>query len=218
MKQKLPGFLAGVLVTTLVGTLTVTALAASGKLTIDVYPINIQVNGTTFQPTDVNGNTVPVFTYNGTTYAPLRALANACGLGVGYDAEKNMATVDEKTAEDEKIPAATDDDITYQTFKDAWSISRTKITADNEILYDAIYSGSLNKSQFIDWWTSISADAKQEYAKQLAQEYQLKNKTYIAALYFKFSSTELGYAFCYENNRALASFTVNPFEIHDNVQ
>lgn len=33
------------------------------------------------------------FTYNGTTYAPLRALAEAYGLEVGYDAEKKMATV-----------------------------------------------------------------------------------------------------------------------------
>lgn len=69
------------------------AAGAVGGMTIQVDPINIQVNGQTFQPKDVNGNDVPVFAYNGTTYAPLRALAEAYGLTVGYDAEKNMATV-----------------------------------------------------------------------------------------------------------------------------
>ena len=34
-----------------------------------------------------------VFVYDGTAYAPVRALAEAYGLQVGYDSEKNLATV-----------------------------------------------------------------------------------------------------------------------------
>jgi len=60
---------------------------------IQVDPIRIQVNGQIFQPKDVNGNHVRIFAYQGTTYAPLRALAEAYGLEVGYDADANMATV-----------------------------------------------------------------------------------------------------------------------------
>ena len=41
--------------------------------------------GEVLQPTDASGNPMEVFTYNGTTYAPLRALAEAYGLEVGYD-------------------------------------------------------------------------------------------------------------------------------------
>jgi len=67
--------------------------AASGqKITVD--PIKVMVGGKDFLPTDANGDNVPVFAYNGTTYAPLRALAEAYGLTVGYNAEKNLATVD----------------------------------------------------------------------------------------------------------------------------
>lgn len=47
-----------------------------------------------FQPKDANGNPVSVFVYSGTTYAPLRALAEAYGLTVGYDSEKKLASVD----------------------------------------------------------------------------------------------------------------------------
>lgn len=83
------------LVTLLLCLLAVHSLAGSGLVEITVDPsIKILVNGTEFQPTDVTGNEVMTFVYDGTTYAPLRALAEAYGLEVGYDAEKNMATVD----------------------------------------------------------------------------------------------------------------------------
>lgn len=91
--KRIPTFLAGMLTAAVIGGLGVGALAASGQLTITVDPINIQVNGETFQPKDAQGNAVPVFAYNGTTYAPLRALAEAYGLEVGYDAGAKMATV-----------------------------------------------------------------------------------------------------------------------------
>ena len=71
-----------------------TAQALTKATNLNVTPINIEVNGSVFQPKDVNGKNVPVFAYNGTTYAPLRALAEAYGLSVGYDGAKNMATVD----------------------------------------------------------------------------------------------------------------------------
>ena len=66
--------------------------AQSQYITVD--PIHVMVGGKDFLPTDVTGKDVPVFVYNGTTYAPLRALAEAYGLNVGYNAEKNLATVD----------------------------------------------------------------------------------------------------------------------------
>lgn len=76
--------------------LTATSFAAGSLINISVDPsIKILVNGEEFKPKDANGNDAMVFTYNGTTYAPLRALAEAYGLEVGYDAERRMATVGE---------------------------------------------------------------------------------------------------------------------------
>ena len=141
MKRNIPAFLSGALTTALVGTIAVSALAASGRMTIEVDPVNVQVNGQVFVPTDANGKEVPVFAYNGTTYAPLRALAEAYGLEVGYDATSNMATVgktDVKPEADlEPTPApdttakvdysdwSAEDEAAYQEFKGLWEIELT---------------------------------------------------------------------------------------------
>lgn len=76
--------------------LAVSSFAAGSLVSINVDPsIKILVNGKEFQPKDASGNDAMTFTYNGTTYAPLRALAEAYGLEVGYDANLKMATVSE---------------------------------------------------------------------------------------------------------------------------
>ena len=76
--------------------LAVSSFAAGTLVTINVDPsIKILINGEEFKPKDANGNDVMTFTYQGTTYAPLRALAEAYGLEVGYDAARKMATVGE---------------------------------------------------------------------------------------------------------------------------
>ena len=95
MKEKTKGFISGVLVCLLVLSLCGGALAVSQSISID--PIRVKVNGEEFRPKDANGNDGLVFAYNGTTYAPLRALAEAYGLEVGYDAAENMATVNTPT-------------------------------------------------------------------------------------------------------------------------
>lgn len=134
MKRHLPSFLAGMFTMLLLGTITVSAIAISGHMTIEVDPINVQVNGAVFQPKDANGNEVPVFVYNGTTYAPLRALAETYGLEVGYDAENNMATVVDPDAKPVDTPTpdttakldysdwSAEEEAAYQEFKGMWTI------------------------------------------------------------------------------------------------
>lgn len=116
MKFKFSSFLSGFLAAGIL--FSVSALAISSRMTIEVDPINVQVNGEVFQPTDVNGKEVPVFAYQGTTYAPLRALAEAYGLEVGYNAAANMATV---TDPDVKTPDTTTPDTTAKTDYSDWS-------------------------------------------------------------------------------------------------
>lgn len=167
MKPRFHSFLSGFLAGALVVGVSVSALAITSGMTIDVYPINIQVNGETFQPTDVTGREVPVFAYEGTTYAPLRALAEAYGLEVGYDAEANMAIVNDPdvnpgqpatpdtTTPDVDYSGLSDEERAYQEWKAKWKVSEVpldlfadeleyvgvKVKKDTLHLYRAEYCG-----------------------------------------------------------------------------
>lgn len=137
MKKSLPSFLSGFLTCALIVGLAGGALAISSRMTIEVDPINVMVNGEVFEPKDVNGDPVPVFAYNGTTMAPLRALAEAYGLEVGYDAATNMATVVDPEAKPIDTPApdttakldysdwSAEEEAAYQEFKGLWEIELT---------------------------------------------------------------------------------------------
>lgn len=51
--------------------------------------IKIVVDGQTVTPKDANGNIIEPFVYNGTTYLPVRAISQALGKEVYYDANTN---------------------------------------------------------------------------------------------------------------------------------
>ncbi len=52
---------------------------------LDYSGISITLDGETITPKDVNGNTVDPFIIDGTTYLPVRAVADALGLSVTWD-------------------------------------------------------------------------------------------------------------------------------------
>lgn len=176
MKKFLSGFLAGIL---LAG-VSISALAITGNMTIDVYPINIRVNGETFQPTDVNGKEVPVFAYQGTTYAPLRALAEAYGLEVGYDAGANMATVKNPNAPDVPDTVTTystatfewsnDEEAAYEQFKTIWNIVPFESLGAGQTIYSGRYNGELNYEDLITILESLGEQRLDSFAIRLADE------------------------------------------------
>ena len=76
--------------------LTTTALASVGKRTAELYYNNIKVmiNGKEVTPTDANGNALEPFIIEGTTYLPVRGVASALGMNVGWNSETNTVTLD----------------------------------------------------------------------------------------------------------------------------
>lgn len=191
MKNRFSSFLAGALVMLMLVALPVSALASDGALSLKVYPINILVDGQVFQPTDANGNKVMVFTYNGTTYAPLRALAEAYGLDVGYDAKSNTATVT-NPAKVSGTPAVAD------SFTSMWTVKEKPVTNyGNEKIYTATYNGSLGMSEFKSWWKSLSGDEIAREAEKLAAEEQSMNPGYTVTMYFSYGQYSLGTAYAY---------------------
>ena len=180
MKRKITILTALLLAVVLTVAITSTALASDGSMTITIHPIRILVNGETFRPTDVNGNEVMVFTVNGTTYAPLRALAEAYGLEVGYDAANNIASVNSPDrAPTVSVPEARD-------FTAYWTVEEKPVTNyGSEKIFTATYNGDLGME--------IAKGAE-----QLAAEAKAMAPGYTVTMYFSYGSYMLGTAWGFE--------------------
>lgn len=95
------GFALGLITATLIFCLGTTALAATVRqLDANYSGIKITLDGLELVPKDSNGNIVEPFTVNGTTYLPVRAIADALGLGVSWDG----ATQTVKLTRDGSVP------------------------------------------------------------------------------------------------------------------
>ena len=187
MKSRLVSFIAGVAAALMLVALPVSALASDGSLTLTIHPIKVLVNGQVFQPKDVQGNDVLVFTCDGTTYAPLRALAEAYGLEVGYDGQNHIATVNGGTQASASVPADTTD------FSSAWIVREKPVTNyGNEKIFTASYSGSLGTQDFKTWWKSFGRGTIESCAEQLASDILRDNPGYRITMYFDYNGSMLG--------------------------
>lgn len=99
-KHRLQDIALGMLLMALVMGLAIPALAAVGGKTLDVAYMDIKlvVDGAPITPTDVNGNIVEPFAYQGTTYLPVRAVGEALGKEVTWDGNTNTVYVGEVPA------------------------------------------------------------------------------------------------------------------------
>lgn len=192
-------FLLGVLSATMVFSLSVSALAISGRMTIEVDPIGVQVNGAVFQPTDVNGNEVPVFAYNGTTYAPLRALAEAYGLEVGYDPATNMATVVDPNKHVAHIDGSSPEagvawsdnrDAEYQEFKAMWDIQFLRYSNEDSGTEHAMFDANCVDASYSYDELADLYSTKTEYYDRLGSELMQETGSSWVNIFFK---SENGY-------------------------
>ena len=128
------GFGAGILAAVLVVGLSVTALAATRTIQVN-DDIKVTLNGANFTPKDASGKEVPLFSYNGTTYAPVRAICEAAGLKVDYDSATYTAVL---TTQDQYI-ASTPDASNYITAEQAKSaaLSHAGVSANDAIFVKA---------------------------------------------------------------------------------
>lgn len=189
MKKQIVSFTAGAMAALLISSTAVTALAANGTLAIEVTPVNALVNGELFHPKDAMGNDVMVFSYNGTTYAPLRALAEAYGLEVGYDAERQLATVSKPMTKGQAPATGTD----YASFERCWTVTEKPVSNyGSEKVFTINYSGNLSMSEFKVWWKSFDSATVREYAERLAAEVQRTVPGNVVTAYFSYGQYPLG--------------------------
>lgn len=86
-KSNIRNFILGMLVMTLVFGTTVSALAShkTASKVLNYNDIKVTLDGAAIDPKDAKGNAVEPFIIDGTTYLPVRAVAEALGLYVDWD-------------------------------------------------------------------------------------------------------------------------------------
>ena len=115
MRKQWKGFVAGLAVAVIAFGLGNPAVAALVGKTIEVYTgVNIYIDDVKLNPTDVNGNPVEVFVYNGTTYLPVRAVGEAVGKIVQWEGKTNSVYLGSHTGDG---PAVWLQDLDYYTGK-----------------------------------------------------------------------------------------------------
>ncbi len=128
------GFVSGIVAASLAVGMGVTAMAATRSIQVE-DDIQVTLNGARFTPKDANGKEVPLFSYNGTTYAPVRAICEAAGLKVDYDSATFTAVL---TTPDQYI-ASTPSASNYITAEKAKSValSHAGVNANDAIFVKA---------------------------------------------------------------------------------
>ena len=99
MKKRLQGLIAGVLIGTIITGGAAFAVNTTTLYNVIANGIKIVVDGQKLNPTDANGNKVEPIIYNGTTYLPVRAVANALGKEVYWDDSDYTVYLGEKVPE-----------------------------------------------------------------------------------------------------------------------
>ena len=194
-RTRIVSFLMGAAAALAICCLSLPALAAGGVLTINVSPINVLVNGEVFQPKDAKGNDALVFVYKGTTYAPLRALAEAYGLEVGYDKATGTASVTDPA----KAPSA--------GFASQWTVTEKPVTNyGSEKIFNADYSGSMNWDAFKAWWKSMDPATVQAEAEKIAAQARELVPDYDVTMHFNYGSQTIGTAFALRDGTTMSSF------------
>lgn len=161
MKKRLQGLVAGILVGVMLAT-GITVFAAGNSKMIEAFYTGIKlfVDGGEYIPKDANGNVVEPFIYNGTTYLPVRAVADAFGKDVIWDGANQTVYLGKK---DQNQPDAYLDKMQYVGYRESgdghWFSIANSITDYN----DKEYRGGI--VFLIDsWWHSGWQSSEIDYA------------------------------------------------------
>ena len=183
--KRIPTFLAGMLTAAVIGGLGVGALAASGAVTFNAS--NLVFNGQQISAKGENyilasGQQVPAsITYTdetggGTTYLPVRRIADLLGIDIGWDSAAGAVTVQGEA----KTPANTDntasvdysdwsaeEEAAYQEIIGMWDVSyieeaETTITAGERSVYCALPAE--DSPNALAQWDSLSQSVQDKYS------------------------------------------------------
>lgn len=137
------------------------AIASQADKDIDVTyrEIKITLNGEKIVPVDASGHSVEPFVYNGTTYLPVRGVANALSLNVGWDADTSTVTLNSAGVAITPIEEAKASNV---TLKKKISYRDVKIILNGKMLVPKGADGSIVEPFIMDGTTYLPVRAISE--------------------------------------------------------
>ncbi len=164
MKKKLQGFAVGFLACLAV-TSVVFAKDISEKVDIFYNNIKIYIDGGELVPKDAIGNTVEPFIMNGTTYLPVRAVAQAFGKEVEWDGKTQSVYIGKKgeNQPDNYLHKLQYNDLKLRDYDASFSILKSPIKDvdgkeyTNGLLFE---SGYYDKNRAVDVFYPLNSQYK----------------------------------------------------------
>ena len=115
MKKRWRSFLAGFLCCLLAAGVGFQSIAARREIQVS-EDVRIQFGGDDFTPRDANDRVMPVFAYDGSVYAPVRAICEAAGLEVWYDGASRTVQVAQPSPAPTPVPQPGPEDFQHMAF------------------------------------------------------------------------------------------------------
>jgi hypothetical protein len=133
--KTIKGFIIGVCSALFITILFTSVLGAEKLISIDVLYNNIKIllYGQELDIKDVNGNNVEPFIYNGTTYVPIRAVSEAFGKSVTWNADTGSVEIRDKNIEQKK------DSISFETQPDGKIVITSNPDDFKEVTTDEVW-------------------------------------------------------------------------------
>lgn len=180
-KSNFRSFLSGVVVTLLIVCLFGTAMAKTGSQsgTLTFRDIKVTLDGSRIALTDATGAAVEPFIIDGTTYLPVRAVATALGLTVGWDNATNTValTSPSKTPTQPTTPTQTGE----PTMGQKNALAKAKSYLD----YSAFsYKGLIEQLEYEKFSTADATYAVDNCGADWFEQATKKAKSYLSFMSF----------------------------------
>jgi len=167
------------LVASLITTMSMSVFGDPIKDTIEVLYNNIKIvvdgQAVVFQP-DSNGNTIEPFIYNGTTYLPARAVAEALDKSVDWDGKTSTVYIGKRPGDDSPDKYLSQLDYFNQQKRTSESITAIDKEVDNDSAGN-FYQDGLNFNART-WKTSYRIDSWMYNEYLVNQEYKTLTGTF----------------------------------------
>lgn len=140
--------------------------------------VNIYVKNKLYVPTDANGNKVDVYIYNGTTYLPVRAIANVYGVDIAWDDATKSVYIGKHIAKEVTKPNANYTQLELEAID----------TAKNFDYYYGCVTDSADditgivrimKKVINEMYNNVSETMAEPYADRLEEQHQIIKEVYI---------------------------------------